>query len=490
MLFLGFAMHVNAQTNSCETAFPLVFSCSQNAQSFITLSSTDSPNVTMPLACPLVDEFQSLPTREYWMKFTAIHPDMYVTLYISGSNQFGLSAPMLEVYSGNCAALEYDTCWYYQGNGSVNIVTRGLTVGQDYYLRILDNNYVDPTDPFGWQLYYNVALCANCSDVNGASVSSTSTQSCDGSAIPLSATALDGVTYQWQLNGENIAGAATNQISATLTGNYSLIVSPNDSVACSSYTTNLSNIHIGTPANISTAGQPALCNGQSTELTAPLASGNTYQWGNPSAISGAIASNYTVSTPGTYTLTLNDGICPASTDEITIGTGTQPTAPLITPQGSLVLCDGSTVLLSAQATAGITYQWTLDGTVISNAITANFTADATGIYCLIAANASGCRDTSNCLPVTNCVGFETLASSDIALYPNPVSQALTIEIPSNHRIESMALLDIQGRVIYVQAYNSPNGKYQVPVSEISNGIYFISIYTTQGKITKRFVKTE
>jgi len=200
-LFVGLALHVNAQTNSCETAFPLVFSCSQDPNTSIILSSSDSPNVIMPLACPLVDEFQSLPTREYWMKFTAIHPDMYVTLYISGSNNLGLFSPMLEVYSGNCAALVYDTCWYYQGNGSAGIFTEGLTVGQDYYLRILDNNYVNPDDPYGWQLYYNVALCANCSDVNGVSVSATSTQSCDGSAIPLSATALDGVTYQWQLNG-------------------------------------------------------------------------------------------------------------------------------------------------------------------------------------------------------------------------------------------------------------------------------------------------
>ena len=83
-----------------------------------------------------------------------------------------------------------------------------------------------------------------------------------------------------------------------------------------------------------------------------------------------------------------------------------------------------------------------------------------------------------------------LSSSDILLFPNPASQLLTLEIPSNYRIGSIEILDMQGRTIHVQAYNSSNGKYQIPVSEISNGIYFISINTDQGNITKRFVKSE
>ena len=132
----------------------------------------------------------------------------------------------------------------------------------------------------------------------------------------------------------------------------------------------------------------------------------------------------------------------------------------------------------------------MNGDSIVNATSANYTADVAGIYCLVVSNSSGCRDTSNCMVVTNCVGFETLSSSDIALYPNPASQLLTMEIPSNHRIGSIEILDLQGRIIFSQAYNSSNGKHQIPVSEISNGIYFISINTDQGNITKRFVKSE
>jgi hypothetical protein len=173
-----------------------------------------------------------------------------------------------------------------------------------------------------------------------------------------------------------------------------------------------------------------------------------------------------------------------------IAIGEFPVVPSISSPGSLEICNGNNVLLEVPSNSDFNYQWILNGDSIVNATSANYTAAVAGTYCLGVTNSSGCWDISDSIVVTNCVGFETLSSSDIALYPNPASQLLTMEIPSNHRISSIEILDMQGRTIHVQAYNSSNGKYQVPISEISNGIYFISINTDQGYITKRFVKSE
>jgi hypothetical protein len=488
--FLFSAFISKSQSTSCETAQNVSYACSESNAPNIGITSDDLPNITLPLACPLV-EFQASPTREYWISFTAYHINVNVKLDWSQGSSLGNFNPMMEVYSGNCSSLQYVSCQYNQQYDSdQDLYLSGLTVGQVYYIRVLDNNYVDPTGEFGWSTYYYIEVCADCGNVNGAAVSSTTPLSnCTGIPIPLSAPSINGVSYQWQYNGENIEAATSNQLMASQTGAYSLLVTPSSSVVCPAYSTAASIIHIGTPAQITFQGQPALCDGQTTTLQAPLAPGNSYQWGNAAgAILGALASSYDVSTPGTYSLTLSDGVCPSTTDNVTITTGIAPTAPLITPQGILELCNGSTVVLSAQATAGITYQWTMDGNIINNETTTNYTADATGIYCLVASNASGCKDTSNCLPVTNCVGFETVMESAVKLYPNPASELLNIELSLQHQVISIAVTDLQGRILQVKSTPSVNGTYSLAVAELTNGVYQIRILTNQGQVTKRFVK--
>ncbi len=486
-IFLAFCS--KSQT-SCETAqYVSSYACSESNAPIIGITSDEVPNITLPLACPLV-EFQEAPTREYWISFTAYHTNVNVKLDWSQGSTLGKLNPMMEMYSGNCSSLQYVSCQYNQQYDSdQDLYLSGLTVGQVYYIRVLDNNYVDPTAEFGWSTYYYIEVCADCGNVNGASISSNSTSNCTGIPIPLSAPSINGVSYQWQYNGGNIEAATSNQLSANQSGSYSLLVTPSNSVVCPVYSTAASIIHIGTPAQITFPGQPALCDGQTTTLQAPLAPGNSYQWSNAAGpIPGALASTYDVSMPGTYSLTLNDGVCPSSTDNVTITTGVAPTAPLITPQGSLVLCNGSTVLLSAQATAGITYQWTLDGNIINNETTTNYTADATGIYCLVASNASGCKDTSNCLPVTNCVGFETLLEADIQLYPNPANQFLNLTMPSNYQEVAIAVFDMQGRKLNINVAPSSNGIYQIPLQDVAIGLYQITINTSSKLISKRFVK--
>ncbi len=487
--FLFPAIVSKSQSTSCETAQDVYYACSESNAPSMSITSDDIPNISLPLACPL-GAFQEAPTREYWIRFTALHINVNVKLNWSQGSTLSNLNPMLEVYSGNCASLQYVACNYNQNfDSDQDLYLSGLIVGQQYFIRVLDNNYIDPTGEFGWSQYYYIEVCADCGDVNLANVSSTASfNNCTGAPIPLTSPSISGVAYQWLYNGENIAAANSNQLNATQTGAYSILVTPTDNAVCPAYTTAAVILHIGTPANISSNGQLAICGGQSTELIAPLAPGNTYQWGNPSTIPGAVSSSYIVTTPGIYFLTLNDGICPESTAQITIGTGTQPTAPLISPQGNLVLCNGSNVLLSAPASAGLSYQWTLDGNIINNETSTSYTADAPGIYCLIAANASGCKDTSNCLPVTNCVGFETIAEHNVKIYPNPSMGTLTVELPQNMVAEAINICDMQGRLITIEMLKTSSGQIQITTADLENGMYQLLIQTRAKIINKRFTK--
>ncbi|NBW43799.1 MAG: hypothetical protein EBR29_08320, partial [Sphingobacteriia bacterium] len=66
----------------------------------------------------------------------------------------------------------------------------------------------------------------------------------------------------------------------------------------------------------------------------------------------------------------------------------------ITPAGSLSICQGSSVTLQANTGAGLTYQWSLNGTAISGANNATYVANAAGVYTVTLSDSANCSFTS------------------------------------------------------------------------------------------------
>jgi hypothetical protein len=73
--------------------------------------------------------------------------------------------------------------------------------------------------------------------------------------------------------------------------------------------------------------------------------------------------------------------------------------------------------------------------------------------------------------------------SEFNIYPNPVKNRLYIGTESN--IEDVTIMDIYGRQ---QMTVNGQQSLSINVSHLKSGIYFIKINTTDGEITKRFVK--
>lgn len=73
--------------------------------------------------------------------------------------------------------------------------------------------------------------------------------------------------------------------------------------------------------------------------------------------------------------------------------------------------------------------------------------------------------------------------SEFNIYPNPVKNRLYIETESH--IEDVTIMDIYGRQ---QMTVNGQQSLSINVSHLTSGIYFIKINTTDGEITKRFVK--
>ncbi len=85
-------------------------------------------------------------------------------------------------------------------------------------------------------------------------------------------------------------------------------------------------------------------------------------------------------------------------------------------------------------------------------------------------------------PVGAALGLtEQGSQNDLSLYPNPVSNDLSVI--SNEKINNVIITNVLGQLLYVGDYNSK--KVEVDVSGLKAGLYFINI--NQSKI-KKFVK--
>ena len=248
-----------------------------------------------------------------------------------------------------------------------------------------------------------------------------------------------GFTYQWMFNGTNIPGSmGGNSASFTTTdaGTYTLILT--DGVDCTSPVSNnivlvVEDCTTGcTPPlapSITIDSNPICDAGTGTPTTATLSTsstpptGFTYQWmfngiNIPAAMGGNTAT-ITTSDAGTYTLILTNGIDCESTVSNSIVLAVQdctqgcipPLAPLITIDANII-CDLGTgspdmATLSVLSTLppGYTYQWFLNGVVISAANGGNnatITTSNTGTYNVLFTDNNGCdSDLSNGITLTS-----------------------------------------------------------------------------------------
>ncbi len=72
--------------------------------------------------------------------------------------------------------------------------------------------------------------------------------------------------------------------------------------------------------------------------------------------------------------------------------------------------------------------------------------------------------------------------STVRLYPNPVEDILNIELGNDILIESVNIIDLNGRVVLTSTKNSIN------TGKLQSGFYAIRIDTEVGSVTKKFIK--
>jgi hypothetical protein len=220
---------------------------------------------------------------------------------------------------------------------------------------------------------------------------------CSGGSVILNANTGTGLTYVWKNNGAAISGATSASYTATTTGNYTVNVTANGCTTTSAAIL----VTVNTPpsATITAAGNTTFCTGGSVVLNGNTGTGLTYVWKNSgAAISGVTSASYTANTAGSYTIDVTANGCTTSS-AATLVTVNTPPAATITATGNTTFCAGGSVVLNANAGTGLSYVWKNNGTPISGATSASYSANASGNY-TIDVTANGCPATSLATIVT------------------------------------------------------------------------------------------
>ncbi|MCX6198730.1 MAG: S8 family peptidase [Bacteroidetes bacterium] len=126
--------------------------------------------------------------------------------------------------------------------------------------------------------------------------------------------------------------------------------------------------------------------------------------------------------------------------------------------------------------------YSIDG--INYQQTATFSIPSNGNYTVYVRNSSGCVVQQNVL--VSSVDELDVAGYELKVYPNPVSDELTVYI-LQFTVErtTLQIFDAMGRKIVEAIPTTTNFKLQT--SNLSNGIYFLSTESAHQKLTHRFV---
>jgi hypothetical protein len=222
------------------------------------------------------------------------------------------------------------------------------------------------------------------------------TEFCQGDSVLLHTQAVAGATYQWYKDGQPIGNANDSVYTAAVSGGYALGLSSNGDTA-SSPVLNV-DVKAAPDAPVITVSDTLVCQGQDISLSSSSSVNN--QWyKNGMALPGVTDPVYRASNGGVYAVMSGGGGCASVLSQPFDVLLTALPAAVISPAVPGGFCQGGSVVLTATATIGDSYQWNVAGTPLPAGANSSFPATVTGDYTVTISNA-GCTSVSPVVTVT------------------------------------------------------------------------------------------
>lgn len=278
---------------------------------------------------------------------------------------------------------------------------------------------------------------------------------CDGGEVTL--TASQAATYLWS------TGATTPGITVTSSGSYTVTIT--NAFGCSAASAATSVVVLPLPAaSVSPGGTVAICENSSTTLTASPSNASAYLWSN-----GATTPGITVSSAGSYWVTVTNAGCSAVSPVTSVIISPPPAVSIATSTGSNTFCEGNAVVLTASPAN--TYQWN------TGATTQSISVSTAGDYSVTVTNTAGCVGSAG-------ISVSALPVATITLLPTPTScdgadGHITLSISGGSPIISYLW---SNGVTTSNPTNLPGGTYSVTATDI-NGCQVTAEATVVGRVS-------
>lgn len=253
---------------------------------------------------------------------------------------------------------------------------------------------------------YSTTLATNINTTVPTASASNGTLTCSQTSTVLVGGPTSGVTYSW--SGPGILGSTTSaNITATVTGNYTLVTTSN-LTGCSSTVTAVGSVtnNLTTPTVTAGSNQVITCAVPSVTLTGSATAGSNLSWS-----SGATTNTATVGGAGTYTLTATNpvtGCFSTSTVQVAPSAGT-PNGVVSAASNSITCTNNSASISITSTLSPLTYSWTGPGTIASPTSSATSVSSG-GTYTITITNTASCSQSYLVVVPTNTTPVNAIAS--------------------------------------------------------------------------------
>ncbi len=135
-------------------------------------------------------------------------------------------------------------------------------------------------------------------------------------------------------------------------------------------------------------------------------------------------------------------------------------------------------------------QWYRNDTLLVNDTSQNLTITIPGEYWVVVNNeANGCSTSSDSMQIKTGINQLSTISYQLSIYPNPFSNSIFIKINSsaeNVNDWNLLVTDVLGRTLYSR--QSLNYNNEIDLSNLSSGVYFITVINKTGRAVVPVVK--
>ncbi|MCB9245031.1 MAG: PKD domain-containing protein [Flavobacteriales bacterium] len=313
----------------------------------------------------------------------------------------------------------------------------------------------------------------------------TAANGCQGDVLNFTNNSTNGASYLWNFGDGSTSTAMGGSHTYSGNGSRTITLKVVSSNGCTSESSRTIEVYERPFANFAISNT---CEGELTRFVNTSLNGASYSWtfgdGSTSTIENP---THQYASSGSYTasLTVNNSNC-SDTYSMPFAINAAPDA------GFTFDVAGRDVNFTANTTTGVSsYEWDFnDGSGSGEASPKHVYGKAiqqTFNVCLRVTDVNGCSS-QECEDVSvDILGAKEVDRSNFAIYPNPTSGMLHVQLDQVMGDVSIEVMDMIGNIVRVPQTDGGTLRYSLDISDLAEGVYLVRVVNGQVETTQRVV---